>query len=133
MIRSLTWCLAKSLATPHGVLDAAVVAGAVADDADARHAQQRCAAVFVVVVLGQHSAGRPCLIAPPWSGDGGGHLAEHRLDHALGHAFDELEHHVADEAVADHHVAGAAEQVAPLDVADEVDSSGRPSSARGSA
>ncbi len=104
------------------VHDRLLVRRAVADDADAAHAEQRRAAVLgVVEALLEVVEGLAREQRADLRGDGGlERLAQQRADQ-FGGALAGLEGDVADEAVADRDVGVAVEEVAAFDVADEVD------------
>ena len=104
-----------------GVLDHARLGAAVGHDAHPSHAQQRGAAVALVVEAMLHAVearlqgqqrerrDRPLLQVGP-----------QRAEDVAGQALEELDHHVADEPVAHDHVGDVADQVVALHVADEV-------------
>ena len=92
------------------------------DGADALHAQQRRAAIFRII---QALLELAVSLARKQRADLAGHrLAERFAQHADEHVHQPLadfEGDIADKPVAHHHVRDAVEDVAPLDVADEVD------------
>ena len=104
------------------VEDGAVVGGAVADDADAAHAEQGRAAIFAVVEaaaeLVEGAAGEQ---RAHLGGHGAGKRLAQHFAHKAAYALAGFERHVADKAVADDDVGQAAEDVAALHVADEAD------------
>src|SRR5690606_9448977 len=105
---------------PHRVLDGIGARGTMADDGDTAHTEEWGPAVFGIVQGAEHGPDIVVLeecrrIAP-----------EHPDDEAR-HRLIELEHDVPDEAVAYHDIHGAVlfmagQDVAALDVSDEVDS-----------
>src|SRR5262245_37300403 len=101
------------------VLDRPVARRAVADDADAVDAQERSAAVFAVVVAVHQSLQRLLALLAFDIKSGEDFLKRHLHDE-LEDALASLQHHVADEAIADHDIRGAAVNVAALDIADEL-------------
>src|SRR6185437_7220242 len=94
----------------------------MADDHRTANAQQRRTAIFAVIETllegGEGGAREP--VAQPRLPAAGQQLAQ-QAAHGLDQSFADLERDVADEAVADDHVHRAVVEVAPLDVADEVD------------
>ena len=94
--------LGELVGDANAVEDGAIVGGAVADDADAAHAEQRRATVFAVVeaaaelVEGLAGEQRAHL-----GGDGAGERLAQHIAHKAAHALTGFEGHVADKAVAD--------------------------------
>ena len=90
------------------------------DDADPVDAQQRSPAVGLLAGLPFQRAESAAQQQRPQQADGvARQLALQPLADGMRHAFAGLEDHVAGEAVANHHVHLALEQVMPLHVADE--------------
>src|SRR5690606_31062710 len=97
-----------------GVTDRLRGGPAVTDDRHSTHSEQRCTPVLGVI---EHPEDALELVAAA------AHLLEllaQRADDEAGHGFVELEQDVPDEAVAHHHVTGAANDVATLDVPDKL-------------
>src|SRR3954451_442560 len=102
--------LVQLFADTNRVFNGAGVGAAVADQAVSRHAQQRRAARFPPVVLGvQFLHYRAQLHEQVRIGFL--NLRDDRLKKSLGHPLGELQHDVADEAIAHDHVYDALEQV----------------------
>src|SRR5437588_1593859 len=101
------------------VLDSALSRAAVANDADAVYSEQRRPALGTVVVVVHEGLQRLLTFLT---------LGFERAQDFLGHHFNSklkdplayLQHDIADEAIGDNHVAGAAIDVAAFDVADEL-------------
>ena len=110
-----------------GVLDGAGVGAAVADEAAAVHPEQRRGAVLGCSRCAPRKSSKAGLASDSraWRGAARRSPARSMPPKQLGERLGALQHDVADEAVADDDVGRAVEDVAPLDVADEVEA-GRP-------
>src|SRR5262249_46161537 len=92
---------------------------AVANDTDTVDTQERRAAMgAVIIAVDQVIDGLLCFGA--LAGERAHHLLGDHLHSELEYSFTHLQDHVADESVRDDHVAGAAIDVAPFDVAYEL-------------
>ena len=102
-----------------GIFDRPFARAAVADDANAVDPQQRGPAIGTVVVfMNQGSQDRMGLV--PFHVEGFAQLVCHHFHHELEQPFAHFEHHVADKAFGDHHVAGPAVDVTAFNVTDEL-------------
>ena len=98
----------------------------MADDADTFDAQERGAAILgIIEALLERIEGLAGEDIPHLGGDGAGKRLLEHSDDGVHHALADFQGHVADEAVADDDVDVAAEEVAALDVAHEVEGQGR--------
>src|SRR5690348_11301532 len=105
----------------NSVLDGVGVGGAMADDGNALDAQQRSAAVLgVVEALLEVFEGAAGEQEPDLAGDGGTQRFLQQVAHGFDQTLGNLECDVADETVADDNVDVTVIEVAPLDVADEI-------------
>ncbi len=121
-IFSLTRALRQFGGHAHGILDGVGVGPAVADDGDARARPAAAPRHIRSNRCSCETPGRRCARArsppaKPWCSCSA--FFSNRGD-MLGHALADLQGHVADEAVADDHVHAAGKDLAPLDVADEI-------------
>ncbi len=100
---------------------AVAIGTSVADDADAFDTEQRRSAVLGIVdPLAEILECAPRQNVAHLAGQiGFQRFSQHRLDR-VHETFADLEGHIADESVADDDVGGAAVEIAPLDVADEI-------------
>ena len=122
MICGLTCCSIDSAATRKRILDRERRARAVGDDANAVDAEERGAAVFLVVhlfpdrakgILREVGAGHA-----HWLLD---QLVLEPFENRVADRFAGFENHVADEAVADHHLDRMREKIVAFDVAAEIE------------
>ena len=102
------------------VFDGLAVGPAVANQTIAAYAQQRRAAVFLPIMLLVNLLHHRLELLQKLRRIRF-KLGNDRLKQTLGQAFGELQDGIADESIADHHVDHALEQVAPFDVAHEID------------
>src|SRR5260221_12880647 len=106
----------------YGTLDRFGARASVRDDRDAVHAEHRYAAVLFIVEPRAHAIERRPGEQPAHLRDGGGHeLLADRAEQHLDDALAELEYDITHEAIAHDHIDGAGVDIAPLDVADEVE------------
>jgi hypothetical protein len=107
---------------PNSVLDRVRIRTAVSDDADAFDAQKRSAAVLgLIQPLLEFVKSRAREHVSNFARDGGfQRIAQHLINHVY-QALAHLQRNIADEPVTDDYVGFTSENIAALDISDEVD------------
>src|SRR6267154_1151922 len=107
---------------PHSVLDRPGRRPAVTDDGGRAHAQERNPPIFGVIdLLPKGAESRTGQQVSEFGPERFADLFLQEMNDGIRRAFDRLQRDVADESVTDDHVRFAVENIAPLDVADEVE------------